>query len=377
MAFLIGAKVLEKHLDWLYKVAPTKSGVLPIVRNVLFRQSGSQLQLVATDLENTLEVFVEVQDQGNAPVEIAAPAKLLHTTLKHTPEQPVTISYEPEQQRLTMVTQSGSYEVTGEAASDFPSVPEIEEGATLVFPKEVLKTAIDRVLFATSDDEHRPAMVGVFFDLTQQYANFVATNGHRLALYTRSDFKVEKEQQILIHKKSLKMLRTLIDATEAQEIQLILSERTACFDLQSMRFYCRPLDATFPDYKRVIRSESPLIAEVNREGLIEALKRVEPYTQRTQHLTVLSFNKEQLALQTQSYEEQVAAQEYLPCSFNGEETFEIGVNADHFKEMLNAIPSERVRLEFVSADRAVQLRPIESSEIEDTIMLIMPLTIMR
>ena len=132
------------------------------------------------------ELGVDSKENGN----IAIPAKILMDTLKNLPEQPVTFSIEEETYSIEISSENGRYKLSGENATDFPRVPNVTNGFTLDISSSLLGSAINSTLFATSVDELRPAMSGIYTVINNTNTTFVATDGHRLVRYRRVDLSL-------------------------------------------------------------------------------------------------------------------------------------------------------------------------------------------
>ena len=184
MRFIVSSAALLKQLSSINGVITTNP-VVPILENFLFEISDKTLKITASDLQTSMITEIEVEANENGS--IAVPARILIDTLKNLPEQPVTFSVEEESYSVEISSDNGRYKLAGENATDFPKVPEVTDGYSVTFSSDVLGKAIANTIFATSNDELRPAMTGVYFKLDESSATFVATDGHRLVRYRRVD----------------------------------------------------------------------------------------------------------------------------------------------------------------------------------------------
>ena len=107
---------------------------------------------------------------------------------------------------------NGRYRLSGENATDFPKVPMVEDGHEVEMPSDVLANAVSNTIFATSTDELRPAMTGVYVNLNGADSTFVATDGHRLIRYRRDDIGSGSKSPIIIPRKALTLLRSVLPA---------------------------------------------------------------------------------------------------------------------------------------------------------------------
>ncbi|HLF36033.1 MAG TPA: DNA polymerase III subunit beta, partial [Cyclobacteriaceae bacterium] len=177
MKFIVTSTALLKQLQNINGVITTNP-VVPILENFLFEIEKGKLTITASDLQTSMitQMEVEAKESGS----IAVPARILLDTLKNLPEQPVTFSIDEESFSIEISSDNGRYKLAGENATDFPKVPTVTEGYTIEMSSDILHAAISHSIFATSSDELRPAMTGVYLQINNQNTTFVATDGHRL-----------------------------------------------------------------------------------------------------------------------------------------------------------------------------------------------------
>ena len=165
MKFIVSSNALLKQLSAINGVVTTNP-VVPILENFLFEIKGGKLTITASDLQTSMitEIDVEAREDGN----IAVPAKILIETLKNLPEQPVTFSIDQDTYSVEISSDNGRYKLAGENATDFPKIPTVTNPTTVDMSTEILSSAISNTIFATSNDELRPAMTGVYINLIHQ-----------------------------------------------------------------------------------------------------------------------------------------------------------------------------------------------------------------
>lgn len=211
MKFIVSSSVLLKNLQHINGVVATNP-IVPILENFLFRidvepdLSGGTLTVTASDLQTTMttQIPVEASESGA----IAIPAKLLLDTLRSLPEQPITINIDTETFGTEILTDNGRYKLSGENPIDFPKLPTVNKNISVDMTSDILLSAINNTVFATSTDDLRPAMTGVYLQMTTDNATFVATDGHRLIRYRRTDLGSSSSTSVIIPRKALQLLKT-------------------------------------------------------------------------------------------------------------------------------------------------------------------------
>lgn len=367
MKFIVNSAYLLKQLSNINGVITTNP-VVPILENFLFELEKGGLTVTASDLQTSMitELQVESKEKGS----IAVPARILLDTLKNLPEQPVTFSIDESTYSIEIISDNGRYKLSGENATDFPKVPAVSNDFTAEISSEVLSRAVNNTIFATSNDELRPAMTGVYVNLGDKNTTFVATDGHRLVRYRRTDVKSDNGAAIIIPRKALNLLKATLPA-ENTEVVVNFNLANAFFRFGNIRMICRLIDERFPDYENVIPSGNNIKMTIGRNDLLGALKRISIYANKTTHQVRLKMTGSELQISAEDLDFSNEANERLSCEHEGED-IEIGFNAKFLVEMLGNMDSEQIRLTMSAPNKAGVILPAEKDKAEDILMLVMP-----
>lgn len=367
MKFIVNSSYLLKQLSYINGVI-TANPVVPILENFLFEIDKSRLTVTASDLQTSMitELTVESKERGN----IAVPARILLDTLKNLPDQPVTFSMDESTYSIELSSDNGRYKLSGENATDFPKVPSVSNDFSATISSDVLGRAINNTIFATSNDELRPAMTGVYVNLGDKNTTFVATDGHRLVRYRRTDVKSDNGSAIIIPRKALNLLKATLPA-ENTDVTIDFNAANAFFKFGSIRMICRLIDERFPDYENVIPTASTIKMTINRADFLSSLKRISIYANKTTHQVRLKITGSELQVSAEDLDFSNEANERLACEHEGED-IEIGFNARFMIEMLTNLDTEQVRLNMTAPNKAGVLLPADKDKNEDILMLVMP-----
>ncbi|NDA60421.1 MAG: DNA polymerase III subunit beta [Chitinophagia bacterium] len=349
MKFIVSSSNLLKHLQQISGVINTNT-VLPILEDFLFEINDKKLTVVATDLETVMRVQMEVESKTNGKVCI--PAKILIDSLKNIPDQPLTFHID-KNFAVEITSDNGKYKVMGENPDNFPKEPAADDTTSFTMTSNALLTAINKTLFAVSNDDLRPAMTGVFFELTPKSVQFVATDAHRLVRYKRTDTTATKNDSFIVPKKPLNLLKNALPAND-EPLTVSYNANHLFVSHGETQMICRLIDARFPDYKVVIPADNPYHLTVNKADFQNALRRVNVF------------------MAAQDIDFSFEGNERMSCQYNGED-LQIAFNAKFMIEMLNAADTEDVRLELSTPSKAGLIKPSEQAEGEDLLMLVMPL----
>lgn len=367
MKFIVSSSYLLKQLSAINGVITTNP-VVPILENFLFEINDGTLSVTASDLQTSMmtELEVEAKEDGS----IAIPAKILLETLRNLPEQPVTFSIDDSTYSIEINSDNGRYKLAGENATDFPKVPAVSDGYSVNLSSDVLARALNNTIFATSNDELRPAMTGVFVKLDETNTTFVATDSHRLIRYRRVDVASDMGHSMIIPRKALNLLKTTLPQ-ENTSVSVEFNASNAFFDFNNVKMICRLIDERYPDYENVIPVDNNNVMSIGRGELLSSLKRIAIYANKTTYQVRLKLTGSELQISAEDLDFSNEANERLSCEHDGED-IEIGFNAKFLIEMLGNIEADKVTLRLSAPNRAGILLPDEKDENEDILMLVMP-----
>jgi len=367
MKFIVSSSALLKQLQQISGVINANT-VLPILEDFLFDIEKNKLTVVATDLETVMKICVDIEAKDSGKVCI--PAKILLDSLKNIPEQPLTFSID-KNYSIEITSDNGKYKVMGENPDNFPKEPTPEDANNFGTTSSALLTAINKTIFAVSNDDLRPAMTGVYFELEKTGITFVATDAHRLVRYTRTDVSCPKKDNFIVPKKPLSLLKTVLPDND-DEITISYNENHLFINHNSTSLICRLIDARFPDYKVVIPADNPYKLTVDRVAFQNALRRVNVFSNKSTNQVALTIAGNELQLATQDVDFSFEGNERMACKYDGED-LQIAFNAKFLIEMLGGAETPDVVIELSTPTKAGIIKPAEQDKNEELLMLVMPL----
>lgn len=366
MRFIVSTSTLLKQLQAV-SGALSSSTVLPILENFLFEIKEGVLTISATDLQTSMTTSLSVEAKENGRV--AIPSRILLDTLKSLPEQPIAFSVDDKTFAIEINAGDGKYKLSGENGDDFPKIPVVENASQVTLAASVLAEAINKTIFAVSNDELRPAMTGVFCQLTTSSLTFVSTDAHKLVRYRRKDAHAASTASFILPKKALNLLKSSLPADAVVAIEY--NTTSAFFKFANINLVCRLIDERYPDYEAVIPQVNPNKLLIDRQAFLGSLSRVAIYANKTTHQVRLKISGSELHISSEDIDFANEAHERLNCQYEGDD-IEIGFNARFLIEMLKNLSSEEVSLEMSTPNRAGLLLPQGGDANEDVLMLVMP-----
>ena len=368
MKFIVNSSTLLKHLSNIDGVVVSKP-IIPILNNFLFDIKEGELKISSTDLETTMTTAIKVE--AKEAMSIAIPSRTTIDLLKTLADQPLAFSVNLEKGAVEIKYDTGRFKLTAQKGEEFPKNPVVEDGKKFTIPAKTLLRAISKTVFATSTDELRLNLTGVYVQLTENDITFVATDANRLVRYSRTDVKPGVETSFILPKKALNLLKSSLTNDDA-EVTIEFNQSNAFFTFGDVSLVCRLIDEKYPDYNAVIPKENPNVLQMDKNELAVGVKRVSITSNKTTHQIRLRLAGSELTISAEDIDFENEAQEKLKCQYNGED-LEIGFNSKYLAEMINSVDSSELKLEMSQPNRAGVLTPIEGEDGEHILMLVMPM----
>ena len=371
MKFTVSSTDLTQDLFMVSKAIAAKS-TLPILDNFLFVLEGNNLVITGSDSETTFKTVIALEnvvEEGR----ITVPAKILTEAIKGLYTQPIEISTDEEKKILNIIWQNGNANIPYMPADDYPQLKPLEEPKSITLKANVLSNAISNTIYATSDDYLRPAMNGIFFDLSEEQSNIVASNSHILVTFS-IDAKGEKSS-FSLPKKAANLLKNALAKMEEEDVEISYDSKFAYFKFDQNLLVSKLIEGNFPNYKAVIPQHNENLLSISRADLLNATRRVTVLANPATSQIVLKLSFNQIEISTQDVAFSTSAREQLICEYNGT-PMEISLKANFFEDILNNLPYEQIVLKFKDSTKPMLIVPAETESQEEKIsVLLMPMIV--
>lgn len=370
MKFVVSSTGLLSHLQAISKVINSKN-TLPILDCFLLELNGNTLSLTASDAETRLQTSIEVQDSTGSG-KFAVNTKNLLDPLKELPEQPLTFEINDENLEIFIYFHNGKYNFVGQNGNDYPQPKELKDTAIgLSIAPGILFSGINRSIFASADDELRPVMNGVYFDITPDDLTFVASDGHKLVRCKTLAAKGNERASFILPKKPANLLRSILPK-ESETVEIKFDENNALIKMSGYTMTCRFIEGRYPNYNSVIPQNNTNKVNLDRQAFLNAIKRVSVFSNQASNLIKLQLSESNIIVSAQDIDFSTAAEETIPCMYTGT-PMNIGFKSTFLIDILNNIPASEVSLELSDPSRAGLIIPTENEDNEDLLMLLMPM----
>lgn len=371
MRFTVSSSALSSKLNMLAKVIGSKNS-LPILDCFLFQVANGEMSITASDSDNVIKSTLALTDHDGEG-EFCVPNRVILDALKELPEQPLHFDVDAagEAVAIKIVYQNGLYNFTGQSAEEYPRTQSMNDAFTTVsLPTEMLINNISRSLFATANDELRPVMNGIYFDLTADALAIVASDGHKLVRSKNFTIKSESPSAFNLPKKPASLLKNIL-SKDGDDAIIKFDDRSAEIQFTDGVMRCRLIDGRYPNYNSVIPN-NPNEVTVDRRGLQSALRRVLPFASESSQLIRFHIESGRFEVSSEDIDFSTSAKEQLSCEYNGS-PISIGFKGSSLMEILSNLTSDNIIIQLADPSRAGIIVPAEQPENEDILMLIMPM----
>ena len=372
MKLIISSSELLRGVMAVSKAIPAKSA-LPILENFLFDLKGNILEITASDSELTLRTQIEVENTAEEG-RIAVPAKHMMDLLKELPDQPLTINTTTESSFVCSWS-SGESTLPYFPAEDYPEINGTDDTAvTLQFPAQSLIEGISSTIYATADDEIRPAMNGILFDIDIASTTLVASDSHKLICYTTPDVKATEKASFILHKKPAAILKAII-GKDAETVDIAFDSKNATFVFGQTVVICRLVVGKYPKYRDVIPQNNSNILKIDRTLLLNTVRRVSVCANKASNHIKFDLKPGSIEISAQDLGFSIAAYEKMQCQYDGE-PLTIGFKSPFIIEILSNMNCGEIVMKFLDSKRAALIVPAEEEADSEKICgIIMPIMI--
>ena len=370
MRFTVSSTALSSKLNALSRVINSKNS-LPILADFLFDIHDGVLYLTASDSENVMKTQIELtESDGNGRFAIGNHDLL--EAVKGFSEQPITFEVDLQTNLAKISYQNGMFSLPTENADEFPQPQGISFNANeITISNSLLSENINRTLFATAQDELRPVMNGIYFDLTPDCLAIVASDGHKLVRNEVLSIKSEQPAAFILPKKPASLLKNLL-GKDGGDVSIKFDERNAVINYGDGELICRLIEGRYPNYNSVIPQNNPNQLTIDRQGLLAALRRVQPFANDSSNLIRFHVEGGTLQLDAEDYDFSKTATERISCNYNGQ-PMSIGFKGSSFIEILSNFDCQEILIQLADPSRAGLVLPSEQPENQDILMLMMPM----
>jgi len=373
MRFNVPCKAFYSAVSAVSKVINPKNA-LAILDNFLLELKDGILTVTGADVDNSLTARIAVTDH-DGECKFCVTARRLVDLLKELPDQGVTVTVNESTFEVEIEYTGGKYNLTAIDGNEYPVYrADDEDSEPIAFDinSAALLKGLEYTIFAVGDDDYRPMMKGVYFDITPDQIAFVATDTHKLVRYIDSRVKPGVTGSCIVPVKPASVMRTIF--AKDTELHVSMTKKSASIESEAFTLKCSFLNGRFPDYNRVIPKSSPFRLTLDRLSMLNAVRRVGVFVDPGYGLEKFKITPEKLLIKSDDNNMCTCARETVPCTFNGPEMV-IGFSAPFLIEFMNVMPTDEIFIDLADPSRAGVFCPSENEEGTELVMLLMPMNV--
>ena len=353
MRFTCEKSMLVTGLNITGRAVAQKSS-LSVLEGILCR-AGVGLSLTGYNMETaiTYQIDAEVADAG----ECILPARLFGDIIRRLPEGPVTVVVD-ENFKVSIRSGYASFTISAENADDYPELPDVGTGRSIIIPQSALKNLISGTIFAVSENQGRPIHTGVKFEVEDDKISAIAVDGFRLARRTyHTEESTGRTLSYVVPAQGLKEVeKILVDGDET--VAFTMGQKHIMYQIGNATLICRLLEGEFLDWKKVVPTNCPIKLTAHVSDLVSSIERVGLIVSEKYKSPVRCvFGNQVVYLRTNTTIG--AAEDQCSLAGDGKE-LEIGFNVRYLADALKAIPSEEVVLELTNGLSPIVLTPADN-----------------
>ncbi len=357
----------------------------PVLANVLLTADAGTGRLSLTGFDLNLGIQTSLQASIETSGAITLPARLLGEIVSRLSiESPITLSTDDDSDQIELTSKSGSYQMRGMAADDFPELPLVQTGTSVKLNAEDLSKALRGTLFASSSDEAKQLLTGIHLSFDGTAMKAAATDGHRLAVFNiedalkinldESDLNEYEKFEVTLPSRSLREVERLISSRKSEDfISLFCDKGQVVFLASDQVLTSRTLEGTYPNYNQLIPDSFSNSIQIDRRSFISSLERIAVLADQHNNVVKLTTDSSnQIMLITADAQDVGSGSESLPATFTGE-AIQIAFNVKYLLEGLKVIDTERILLSYNAPTTPAIFSPI--NENGNFTYLVMPVQI--
>ncbi len=338
MKIIIQSGELKKYLGIVNRGVSSRPQ-LPILSGVLLKAVGSEVSLIATDLEVSfwLRLTAKVEEEG----EVVVPAKLFSELVSSFPSGNVTLSVD---KHVVKIEVDGIVsEIVGQGAEDFPSIPRASK-AQVVLRSGDFRQKVDRVCVSAARDDTRPVLTGVLWEINEDKVSLVATDGYRLSVdkLTLSKTDLEKETKLILPARSLQEISKILGETGVDDFSLEFDKKNqqVIFKVGEIEVTSRLIAGEFPPYQQIMPNTYSSKAVFGRGEILEGVKRASLFARDNANIIKLQMEKDGVVVRAESSQVGTSVSK-IAATTEGEDLM-VAFNARYLLDYLASCTSENV-----------------------------------
>lgn len=368
MKFTCEKAILENSLMPVSRVVSTKA-TLPILENILIEATSEGVRIAATDLEIGMKTSfsAKVEESGTTTI----PARVFSEVVSRLEEGVLEISLDPNLNIVQLNGNSFRYQFNVLPVEGYPVLPDLPKEAKISLSQEQLKKILKDVIFSASvPRDDNPVLSGILFKLEKELFTLVALDGYRLAKRSMKIPKCTIHKTIIVPARALLELSRILKETE-DSVEIYFGEHQISFKLGDTVFFSRLMEGQFPQYERVIPEKSEVVIKIEKENILQALRRASVLAQEREspRLVKINLSGNKLVITANTQDLGQAYEELNVEGSSADKEITVAFNAKYLIDAISILEKDTVKLELGSSTSPGVVRGEKG---EDFLYVVMP-----
>jgi DNA polymerase-3 subunit beta len=339
MRAVCNTDLFSKKLALVSRSVSARS-TIQLLGGILLEAEEGSMRLSATDMEVSIQTVAaaEVEEEGR----VVIPARIFNDVVRSLPSGELALSHDRSEGVVRLSARENEYRIRAYAAEDFPQLPKFDEAAAFKMSGEALVETVEKVSRSYSRDETRPVLTGILISFEESRVRMVTTDSYRLSIKeTELATTFDGSREAIIPARAMQEVSRIYASSDEERVEVLLSENQALFRIGDVLFGTRLIEGNFPEYKRLLPNAFEREIPVQREGLIDTLRRVNLFAQRQTPPVPVTLDFSEGAVEVTVRNGEVGeARERLPAG--SEDEFHISFNPTYLLDGVSAVDSEKV-----------------------------------
>ena len=372
MKLTIKKELLLNALNKVSKAISTKN-LIPVLAGIKFELKKKKLTLTASDNDITIQTTIESANDDDFKIEqegsIIIQGKYILDIVRKLPDKYINIEVIDEL-KIVIYTENSEFNLNGINESEYPNIGLEESKKKVLIKASVFKDIVNQTAFAASNEESKPVLTGINFNIVGNILECNSTDSYRLARkIVKLNTISEENYNIVIPSHNILEFSRIID-DEDSDIELHIFNNKILFKTGNLKFESRLINGTYPNTSNLLPDDSYLVVSTNLNAFYDVIDRVSILTSdKEKNIVTLETNGDMLILKSSSVEIG-RVEEKMPITKNNSENIKISFSAKYMMEALKSFSTETVDIHFVG-----EIKPIliKSSEDETLTQLVLPI----
>lgn len=372
MKLTIKKDLLLDALNKVSKAISTKN-LIPVLAGIKFELKKKKLTLTASDNDITIQTSINCNSDEDFTVEsegsIIIQGKYVLDIVRKLPDKYINIEVVDEL-KILIYTENSEFNLNGISESEYPNIGLEESKKKVNIKAGTFKNIINQTAFASSNEESKPVLTGINFNIVGDVLECNSTDSYRLARkVVKLDSVSEENYNIVIPSHNVVEFSRILGDDE-EEVEIHIFSNKVLFKAGNLKFESRLINGTYPNTSNLLPDDSFLVISTNLSDFYDVIDRVSILTSdKEKNIVTLETNGNMLVLRSSSAEIG-RVEEKMPITKNNNEDIKISFSAKYMMEALKSFSTETVDIHFVG-----EIKPIliKSTEDETLTQLVLPI----